>query len=105
MVTQGLTLPTARDAWQDWEAERLIHSLRRLYPTEAGNRFLSSHERWVEVANRVGNIEAIQMNDSLGPTNNARMKFLVALVQAHVNIGEPRADQIDTLVRDMITNA
>jgi len=42
------------------------------------------------------------MNDSLGPTNNARTKFFVALVQAHVDIGEPRADQIDTLIRDMI---
>jgi len=30
-VTQGLTSPTARDAWQDWEAERLIQSLRRVY--------------------------------------------------------------------------
>jgi len=32
MVTQGLTLPNARDAWQGWQAERLIQSLRRLYP-------------------------------------------------------------------------
>jgi len=53
MVTQGLTSPTARDAWQDWEAEKLIQSLRRLYPAEAGNRFQPSQERWAEVANRV----------------------------------------------------
>jgi len=30
------------------------------------------------------------------------MKFLVALVQAQVDIGEPRADQVDTLIKDMI---
>jgi len=32
------------------------------------------------------------------------MKFLVALVQAQVDIGEPRADQIDTLIKDMIND-
>jgi len=35
-------------------------------------------------------------------TNNARTKFLIALVQAHVDNGEPRADQIDIFIRDMI---
>jgi len=32
----------------------------------------------------------VEVNDALGPTNIARMKFLVALVQAQVDIGEPR---------------
>jgi len=73
-----------------------------VYPAEAGNRFQPSQERWAEVANRVSNLEAIRVNDALGPTNNARMKFLVALVQAQVDIGEPRADQVDTLIKGMI---
>ena len=87
MVTQGLTSSTARDAWQDWEAERLIQSLRQVYPAEAGTRFQPTQERWAEVANRVSNLEVIRVNDALGPT---RIKFLVALVQAQVDIGEPR---------------
>jgi len=80
MMTQGLTSPTARDAWQDWEAERLIQSLRKVYPAEAGNRFQPTRERWAEVASRVSNLEAIRVTVALGPTNNARTKFLVALV-------------------------
>ena len=54
------------------------------------------------MVNRVSNLEAIRVSDALGPTNNARTKFLEALVQAQVDIGEPRADQVDTLIKDMI---
>jgi len=102
MLTEGLVLSTTMDSWQSWDAERLLRSLRRLYPAEAGNRFQPSNESCTEVANCVNSIEVMRTTDPQGPTNNARTKFLIAWVQAHVDIGEPRADQIDTLIRDMI---
>ena len=36
------------------------------------------------------------------PTNNARRKRLVVLVQALAELGEPQSDQIDTLIREIV---
>ena len=65
-------------------------------------RFQPTDTRWAEVGSRVNSIEAIRLSDPLGPTNNVRGKFLVTLVQSLAELGEPKPDQIDTLLRDMI---
>ena len=51
--------------------------------------------RWAEVATQASSIQALRLSDPLGPTKNARRKFLTVLMQA-------LADQIDTLIREML---
>jgi len=51
--------------------------------------------RWAEVATQASSIQALRLSDPLGPTKNARRKFLTVLMQA-------LTDQIDTLIREML---
>ena len=76
--------------------------LRKVYPLNSITRFQPLNTRWAEVCARVSSIEAIRLNDAMGPTNNIRGKHLIVLVQALAELGEPQSDQIDTLIRDMI---
>ena len=79
-------------------AERLFETLRKVYSTETTTHFQPSDTRWVEVGSRVNSIEALCLNDPLEPTNNVRGKFLILLVQALVELSEPKSDQIKGLV-------
>lgn len=88
MLTQRLVTTDKKEDWQSWDAERLIEALKRLYPDEAVSRFQPAATRWAEVAARVSSVEALRLNDPLGPTNNARGKFLTVLVQALAELGE-----------------
>ena len=78
---------------------KLIALLRKLYPLNSIPRFQPLNTRWAEVCARVSSIEAIRLNDAMGPTNNIRGKLLIVLVQALAELGEPQSDQIDTLIR------
>jgi hypothetical protein len=80
----------------------LVEALRKVYPAETTTRFQPTDKRWTEVGSRVNSIEALCLSDPLGPTNNVRGKFLVTLVQSLAELGEPKPDQIDTFLRDMI---
>ena len=91
-----------REEWLSWDAERLVEALRKVYPAESTTRFQPTFTRWAEVGNRVNSIEELRLSDPLGSTNNVRGKFLVTLLQSLAELGEPKPDQIDTLLRDMI---
>jgi len=102
MLAHQMVTVATKEEWLNWDAERLVETLRKVYPAETTTRFQPTDTRWAEVGSRVNSIEAIRLSDPLGPTNNVRGKFLVTLVQSLAELGEPKPDQIDTLLRDMI---
>ena len=102
MLAHQMVTVATREESLSWGAERLMETLRKVYPAETTTRFQPTNTRWAEVGSRVNSIEALRLSDPLGPTNNVRGKFLVTLVQALAELGEPKSDQIDTQLRDMI---
>ena len=102
MLAQKFVQPNERESWVKLAAPQLVALLRKLYPTNTSTRFQPLNERWAAVGARVSSIEAIRLNDAMGPTNNAKRKLLVVLAQALAELGEPQNDQIDTLIRDIV---
>ena len=102
MLAHKYVNPNAKESWIKASAPKLIAALRKLYPLNSITRFQPLNERWAAVAARVSSIEAIRLNDAMGPTNNARGKLLVVLVQALAELDEPQSDQIDTLIREIV---
>ena len=102
MLAQKFVQPNERESWVKLAAPQLVALLRKLYPTNTSTRFQPLNERWAAVGARVSSIEAIRLNDAMGPTNNARGKLLIVLVQALAELGEPQNDQIDTLIREIV---
>ena len=83
MLAQKFVLPNERESWVKFTAPQLVAILRKLYPTSTSTRFQP-------------------LNDAMGPTNNARGKLLIVLVQALAELGELQNDQIDTLIREIV---
>jgi len=82
MLAHQMVTVATREEWLSWDAELLVETLRKVYPVETTTRFQPTDTRWTEVGSRV--------------------KFLVMLVQSLAELGEPKSDQIDTLLRDLI---
>jgi hypothetical protein len=73
LLAHPMVTVTTREEWLNWNAERLVEALHKVFPIETTTR--SSDTRWAEVGSRVNSIEALRLNDPLGPTNNVRGKF------------------------------
>ena len=84
MLAHQMVTVATREESLSWGAERLMETLRKVYPAETTTRFQPTNTRWAEVGSRVNSIEALRLSDPLGPTNNVRGKFLVTLVQSLV---------------------
>ncbi len=74
MLAQQMVTIATREEWLNWDAERLVEALRKVYPAETTTRFQPTDTRWAEVGSRVNSIEALRLSDPLGPTNNVRGK-------------------------------
>ena len=50
MLAHQMVAIATREEWINWNAERLVEALRKVYPIETTTRFQPSDTRWAEVA-------------------------------------------------------